>query len=91
MSAVPWRRTESGRPRRRRSAAKGTAATVDRTQVAIHTQEPGGDDPDIAPPPEEDVPEIDPDYPESPYDPPAPPFTGEDVEDVGRPTDPTVN
>jgi hypothetical protein len=49
-------------------------------------QEPGDDgEPDIKRPPDSDVPEFESDHPEAPNGPGAPPFTGEDVEDVGRP------
>ena len=50
------------------------------------TQEPGDKgEPDIKRPPDSDIPEFDRDHPEAPNGPGAPPFTGEDVEDVGRP------
>jgi hypothetical protein len=49
-------------------------------------QEPGDTgEPDIERPPDSDIPEFDSDHPEGPNGPGAPPFTGEDVEDVGRP------
>jgi hypothetical protein len=49
-------------------------------------QEPGHEDePDIKRPPDSEVPEFDSDHPEAPNGPGAPPFTGEDVEDVGGP------
>ena len=49
-------------------------------------QEPGDkDQPDNERPPDSDTPEFDRDPPEAPNSPGAPPFTGEDVEDVGRP------
>jgi hypothetical protein len=49
-------------------------------------QEPGDtSEPDIKRPPDRDIPEFDRDHPQAPSDPGAPPFTGEDVEDVGRP------
>jgi hypothetical protein len=48
-------------------------------------QEPDKGEPDIKRPPESDVPEFDSDHPEAPNRPGAPPFTGEDVEDTGRP------
>jgi hypothetical protein len=49
-------------------------------------QAPGDEgEPDIKRPPDSDIPEFDSDYPAAPNDPGAPPFTGEDVEDVGRP------
>ena len=49
-------------------------------------QEPGDEgEPDIKRPPDSDVPDFDSDHPEAPNGPGAPPFTGEDVEDVGRP------
>ena len=49
-------------------------------------QEPGDEgDPDIKRPPDNDIPEFDSDRPDAPNAPGAPPFTGEDVEDVGRP------
>jgi hypothetical protein len=48
-------------------------------------QEPGDEgEPDIKRPPEPEIPEFDGDHPEAPNEPGAPPFTGEDVEDVGR-------
>ena len=48
-------------------------------------QEPGDKgEPDIKRPPDSDIPEFDSDHPEAPNRPGAPPFTGEDVEDVGR-------
>jgi hypothetical protein len=48
-------------------------------------QEPGDEgEPDIKRPPDSD-PEFDNDHFEAPNSPGAPPFTGEDVEDVGRP------
>ena len=51
----------------------------------IKAQEPGDKgDPDIKRPPDSDIPEFGRDYPEAPNRPGAPPFTGEDVEDVGR-------
>jgi hypothetical protein len=50
------------------------------------TQEPGDKgEPDIKRPPDSEIPEFDSDHPEVPDAPGAPPFTGEDVEDVGRP------
>jgi hypothetical protein len=49
-------------------------------------QEPGDTgEPDIKRPPDSDIPESDSDHPDNPTGPGAPPFTGEDVEDVGRP------
>jgi hypothetical protein len=49
-------------------------------------QEPGDNgEPDIKRPPDSDTPEFDSDPPEAPNGRGAPPFTGEDVEDVGRP------
>lgn len=49
-------------------------------------QEPGDEgEPDIKRPPDSDIPEFENDHPETPDGPGAPPFTGEDVEDVGRP------
>ena len=49
-------------------------------------QEPGDKGgPDIKRPPDSDIPEFDSDHPDAPDGPGAPPFTGEDVEDVGRP------
>ena len=49
-------------------------------------QEPGDkSEPDIKRPPDPDIPELDSDDPKAPNAPAAPPFTGEDVEDVGRP------
>jgi hypothetical protein len=49
-------------------------------------QEPGDKgEPDIKRPPDSDIPEFNSDHPEAPTGPGAPPFTGEDVEDVGRP------
>ena len=49
-------------------------------------QEPGGGgEPDIKQPPDQDLPDVDEELPETPDGPEAPPFTGEDVEDVGRP------
>ena len=54
--------------------------------AAYKVQEPGDEnEPDIKRPPDSDVPEFDNDHPEAPNSPGAPPFTGEDVEDVGRP------
>ena len=51
-------------------------------------QEPGDKGgPDIKRPPDSDIPEFDSDHQEAPKRPGAPPFTGEDVEDVGRPRD----
>ena len=50
-------------------------------------QEPGDKgEPDIKRPPDTDIPEFEDDDPEAPDDAGAPPFTGEDVEDVGRPS-----
>ena len=49
-------------------------------------QEPGGGgEPDIKRPPDQDLPDVDEELPETPNGPGAPPFTGEDVEDLGRP------
>jgi hypothetical protein len=49
-------------------------------------QEPGDNgESDIKRPPDSDIPEFDSDHPEAPTGPGAPPFTGEDVEDVERP------
>jgi hypothetical protein len=49
-------------------------------------QEPRDEgEPDIKRPPDSDVPDVDSDHHEAPNAPGAPPFTGEDVEDVGRP------
>ena len=54
--------------------------------AAYKAQEPGDEnEPDIKPPPDSDVPEFDSNDPAAPNSPGAPPFTGEDVEDVGRP------
>jgi hypothetical protein len=49
-------------------------------------QEPGDKgEPDIERPPDSDIPEFDSDHADTPNRPPrAPPFTGADVEDVGR-------
>jgi hypothetical protein len=48
--------------------------------------EPGDKgEPDIKRPPDSDIPEFDSDDPKGPNGPGALPFTGEDVEDVGRP------
>jgi hypothetical protein len=46
-------------------------------------QEPEGHTPDVEQPPDADLPELNPEYPNAPA---APPFTGEDVEDAGEPT-----
>jgi hypothetical protein len=49
-------------------------------------QEPGDEgEPDIKRPTDSDTPEFERDRPDAPNAPSAPPFTGEDVEDVGRP------
>jgi hypothetical protein len=49
-------------------------------------QEPGDKgEPDIKRPPDSDIPEFESDHPDAPNSPGAPPFTGEDVEDVGGP------
>jgi hypothetical protein len=54
--------------------------------AAYDAQEPGDEgEPDIKGPPDSDLPEFDSDHPEAPNGPGAPPFTGEDVEDVKRP------
>jgi hypothetical protein len=50
---------------------------------AQEPEDKGG--PDIKRPPDSDIPEFGSDHPEAPNRPGAPPFTGEDVEDVGRP------
>jgi hypothetical protein len=53
---------------------------------AYDAQEPGDKgEPDIKRPPDSNIPELDSDRSEAPNSPGAPPFTGEDVEDVGRP------
>ena len=59
----------------------------DETRPALHTQdtEQGGDTPDVDRPPDQDVPDFGKDLPDSVRDPGAPPFTGEDVEDTGKP------
>ena len=52
-------------------------------------QQPGDTgQPEIKRPPQSDTPEFESDHPEAPNRPGAPPFTGEDVEDVGRPREP---
>ena len=52
-------------------------------------QEPGDKgEPDVKRPPDSDIPEFGGDHPEAPNGPGAPPFTGEDVEDAGRPREP---
>ena len=49
-------------------------------------QEPGDKgEPDIKRPPDSDIPEFDSEHPEAPNGAGAPPFAGEDVEDVGPP------
>jgi hypothetical protein len=56
------------------------------TALEYEAQEPeGGGEPDIKQPPDQDLPDVDGELPETPNGPAAPPFTGEDVEDVGRP------
>ncbi|HUE86184.1 MAG TPA: hypothetical protein VMO26_08905 [Vicinamibacterales bacterium] len=47
--------------------------------------EQGGDTPDVNRPPDQDVPDFGKDVPDIGHDPAAPPFTGEDLEDTGRP------
>lgn len=47
--------------------------------------EQGGDTPDVERPPDQEVPDIGNDLTDVAYDPGAPPFTGEDVEDTGKP------
>jgi hypothetical protein len=65
----------------------GATASRDTSGCAEYeAQEPGDrGEPDIKRPPDTDIPEFDSDHPEAPNGPGAPPFTGEDVEDVGRP------
>ena len=55
-----------------------------RKYEAQETGEPP-DPPDIKRPPDRDLPELDEERPTTPNSPGAPPFTGEDVEDVDRP------
>jgi hypothetical protein len=63
----------------------GTAGRKTSGRAGYEAQEPGGEgEPDIKRPPDSDVSEFDSDHPEAPNGPGAPPFTGEDVEDVGR-------
>jgi hypothetical protein len=53
---------------------------------AREAQEPRDEgEPDIKRPPDSEIPESDSDRPDGPNGPGAPPFTGEDVEDVGHP------
>ena len=47
--------------------------------------EQGGDTPDVNRPPHQELPEIGRDLPDVGPDPGAPPFTGEDLEDAGKP------
>jgi len=47
--------------------------------------EQGGDTPDVDRPPDQDVPDLGTDVPDVVHDPGAPPFTGEDVDDAGKP------
>jgi hypothetical protein len=67
----------------------GSAAPQVRTppdEPRYKAQEPGDKgEPDMKRPPDADIPEFADDRPEAPNRPGAPPFTGEDVEDVGRP------
>jgi hypothetical protein len=56
-----------------------------RHRPKYEAQEPGGGEPDIKRPPDQDLPDVDEGLPETPNGPGVPPFTGEDVEDVGRP------
>ena len=52
-------------------------------------QEPGNQgETDIKRPPDSEIPDVDSDRPDAPNSPGAPPFTGEDVEDTGRPRKP---
>ena len=71
------------------SVTVGSAAPQVRTPPGgprYKAQEPGDKgEPDMKRPPDSDIPEFDSDPPEAPNRPGAPPFTGEDVEDVGRP------
>ena len=65
------------------------SATRRQDRRAHHVQEPGDTgEPDIKRPPDSDIPEFDSDQPDGPTGPGSPPFTGEDVEDVGRPRKP---
>jgi hypothetical protein len=65
----------------------GALAGRDTSRCAEYqAQEPGDEgEPDIKRPPDSEIPEVDSDHPEAPNSPGAPPFTGEDVEDAGRP------
>lgn len=47
--------------------------------------EQGGDTPDVERPPDQDVPDLGKDLTDVVNDSDAPPFTGEDVEDTGKP------
>lgn len=57
------------------------------TRPILRTQdtEQGGDTPDVDRLPDQDVPDLETDLPDVEQDPGAPPFTGEDLEDTGRP------
>lgn len=54
------------------------------TKYEAQESEEGGQ-PDIKRPPDEELPDLGEEMPETPNGPATPPFTGEDVEDVGRP------
>jgi hypothetical protein len=63
-----------------------TAGRDASASAEYEAQEPGDNgDPDNKRPPDSDLPEFDSDHPEAPNGPGAPPLTGEDVEDIGRP------
>ena len=68
------------------TAASGCCRSEPPDGQEYKAQEPGDKgDSDIKRPPDSDIPEFGRDHPEAPNRPGAPPFTGEDVEDVGRP------
>lgn len=82
--ALAWREHDGWRM----SSTAGSAPAGQDTSgcAEYEAQEPGDKgEPDIKRPPDSDIPEFDSDRPEAPTGPGTPPFTGEDVEDVGRP------
>jgi hypothetical protein len=67
-----------------RSVAKSNGTWFRGAEYEAQEPEDEGE-PDIKRPPDSEIPEFDSDHPEGPSGPGAPPFTGEDVEDVGHP------
>jgi hypothetical protein len=81
ITAAAWQMADVIHARFGATAGRNTSGCAE-----YEAQEPGDKgESDIKRPPDSDIPEFDRDHPEAPTGPGAPPFTGEDVEDVGHP------